>query len=139
MTRRKIAVIGGGISGLTGGHMLPARSAVRASWNYSLSCRGPGAARAGIGYHLNRLRGLPPGTDYIVTLGGQRGIDPARVVAARQYAHPAYTRESVAPQELLPGLNTSVTAFAGAYHGRGFHEDGCRSGMAAARALGGAW
>ena len=47
------------------------------------------------------------------------------------YAHPAYTRESVAAQSRLPGLNTTVTAFAGAYHGWGFHEDGCRSGVAA--------
>jgi predicted NAD/FAD-binding protein len=55
------------------------------------------------------------------------------------YAHPAYTPASVAAQRRLPGLNTNVTAFAGAYHGWGFHEDGCRSGAAAARALGGAW
>ena len=55
------------------------------------------------------------------------------------YAHPEYTRESVAAQRRLPGLNTGVTAFAGAYHGWGFHEDGCRSGVAAAQALGGTW
>ena len=46
---------------------------------------------------------------------------------------------SVAAQRRLPGLNTAVTAFAGAYHGWGFHEDGCRSGAEAARALGGTW
>jgi predicted NAD/FAD-binding protein len=55
------------------------------------------------------------------------------------YAHPAYTPSSVAAQRRLPGLNTNVTAFAGAYHGWGFHEDGCRSGAAAARCLGGTW
>ncbi len=85
------------------------------------------------------VRGLPPGRDYIVTLGGERAVDPARVIATMDYAHPAYTRESVAAQRRLPGLNTPVTAFAGAYHGWGFHEDGCRSGATAARALGGAW
>jgi len=51
------------------------------------------------------------------------------------YDHPAYTRESVAAQSRLPGLNTAVTAFAGAYHGWGFHEDGCKAGVAAALAL----
>jgi len=50
-----------------------------------------------------------------------------------------FTAHFVAAQRRLPGLNTHVTAFAGAYHGWGFHEDGCRSGAAAARALGGRW
>jgi len=120
--------------------LLPPSTAVRASWNYALTCRdGPGAASARISYHLNRLQGLPPDRDYIVTLGGEAAVDPAQVIAKMDYAHPAYTRESVAAQRRLPGLNTRITAFAGAYHGWGFHEDGCRSGAAAAAALGGAW
>jgi predicted NAD/FAD-binding protein len=125
--------------------LLPSRGAVRASWNYSLDCQadGPAPAGAGISYYLNQLQGLPRGNgcrDYVVTLGGAaRSVDPARVIAVLDYAHPAYTRESVAAQRRLPDLNSAVTVFAGAYHGWGFHEDGCRSGAAAARALGGAW
>jgi predicted NAD/FAD-binding protein len=121
--------------------LLPRRGAVRASWNYALSCHDDGLAGAPgrVSYHMNRLQGLPSGTDYIVTLGGREDIDPASVIDVMDYAHPAYTRESVAAQSRLPALNTTVTAFAGAYHGWGFHEDGCRSGAAAARALGGVW
>ena len=44
------------------------------------------------------------------------------------YAHPTYTASSVAAQAELPSLNSDRLAFAGAYHGWGFHEDGCRSG-----------
>jgi uncharacterized protein len=119
----------------TDARLLPASPAVRASWNYSLA-RGGGAR---ISYHLNRLQGLPADPDYILTLNDEAGIDRARVVATMDYAHPAYTRESVAAQRRLPELNTGITAFAGAYHGWGFHEDGCRSGAAAASALGGTW
>jgi uncharacterized protein len=124
----------------TDARLLPSRPAVRASWNYALSCDGGSpTAPARVSYHMNRLQGLPPGTDYVVTLGGREDIDPASVIAVMDYAHPAYTRASVAAQSRLPGLNTAVTAFAGAYHGWGFHEDGCRAGAAAARALGGRW
>jgi predicted NAD/FAD-binding protein len=123
----------------TDSRLIPASPAVRASWNYSLTCQGAGALLPKISYHLNRLQGLPAETDYIVTLGGAAEVDPELVIDTMDYAHPAYTRESVAAQRRLPGLNTSVTAFAGAYHGWGFHEDGCRSGVTAARALGGTW
>jgi uncharacterized protein len=124
----------------TDASLLPPREAVRASWNYALSCHdGSAEAPARVSYHMNRLQGLPTDRDYIVTLGGREDVDPASVIAVMDYAHPAYTRESVAAQSRLPGLNTSVTAFAGAYHGWGFHEDGCRAGVAAARALGGSW
>jgi len=123
----------------TDGRLLPARASVRASWNYAQCCRGRPAAAPRISYYLNRLQGLPETRDYIVTLGDSGDIDPARLIATMQYAHPLYTRQSVTAQSRLPGLNTAVTAFAGAYHGWGFHEDGCRSGVAAARALGGVW
>jgi uncharacterized protein len=124
----------------TDARLLPPRGTVRASWNYSLSCHDASAARpALVSYDMNRLQGLPTDRDYVVTLGGLDAVDPASVIAVMDYSHPAYTRESVAAQSRLPCLNTEVTAFAGAYHGWGFHEDGCRAGVAAARVLGGSW
>ncbi len=53
------------------------------------------------------------------------------------YLHPTYTAASVAAQRRLAGLNGDRLAFAGAYHGWGFHEDGCRSGVEAAASAGG--
>jgi uncharacterized protein len=125
--------------------LLPSRHRARASWNYELTDCGSGAktAAAGTGtmvsYHMNRLQSLSADEDYIVTLGGQDVVEPWHVLDRMDYAHPAYTPESVAAQRRLPELSTGVTAFAGAYHGWGFHEDGCRSGVEAAQALGGTW
>ena len=55
------------------------------------------------------------------------------------YHHPIYTPDSTAAQKLLPALSDDRLAFAGAYHGWGFHEDGARSGAEAARVLGVDW
>jgi predicted NAD/FAD-binding protein len=55
------------------------------------------------------------------------------------YDHPIYTPESVAAQSRLGALATDRTVYAGAYHGWGFHEDGCRSGVQAARHFGVSW
>ena len=55
------------------------------------------------------------------------------------YEHPLYTPESVAAQRRVPALNTGRTAFAGAWQGWGFHEDGCASGVRAAESLGVSW
>jgi predicted NAD/FAD-binding protein len=51
-----------------------------------------------------------------------------------------YTADALDAQRLLPRLSGQQdTAFCGAYHGWGFHEDGCVSGIRAALALGFAW
>ena len=78
-------------------------------------------------------------TTYVVSLNAEDRVKPDRVIERMDYAHPAYTRESVAAQADLPSLNDGVTAFAGAWQGWGFHEDGARSGVAAARSLGASW
>lgn len=129
--------------------LLPRRRGARASWNYlKPSCAdatgGPDgsagtAAPVLVSYDMNRLMRLTDPDDWVVTLNGTGRIDPDTVVARMTYEHPVYTPESVTAQRRLPELNTPVTAFAGAYHGWGFHEDGCASGVRAARALGVSW
>ncbi|MEU6175415.1 FAD-dependent oxidoreductase [Streptantibioticus parmotrematis] len=119
--------------------VLPRARAARASWNYRMaSCRTP-ADRVQVSYHMNRLQRLDTPEDYVVTLNAAELAGSDRVIARMTYEHPVYTPESVAAQRRLPELNTSVTAYAGAYHGWGFHEDGCRSGVEAAAALGVRW
>ncbi|MGW8890126.1 NAD(P)/FAD-dependent oxidoreductase [Streptomyces sp. NPDC055749] len=119
--------------------LLPSSPRARASWNYFMpSCAAPVDA-VQVSYDMNRLQRLPAGNDHIVTLNADGQVDPAKVLARMVYEHPVYTPESVAAQPQLPELNTAVTAFAGAYHGWGFHEDGCRSGVDAAAALGARW
>ena len=123
----------------TDASVLPASPRARASWNYHLTSCDAAAARVRVSYHMNRLQRLPAGQDYLVTLNSAGSIDPRRALAEMDYAHPVYTPASVAAQRELPGLNDGVTAYAGAYHGWGFHEDGCRSGVAAAASLGSRW
>ncbi|MFE7174544.1 NAD(P)/FAD-dependent oxidoreductase [Streptomyces sp. NPDC057616] len=119
--------------------LLPRARGARASWNYLMPSCTAGADRVRVSYDMNRLQRLDAPETFVVTLGGEERVDPARVRARMVYEHPVYTPESVAAQRRLPELSTSVTAFAGAYHGWGFHEDGCRSGVLAAAALGAHW
>ena len=123
----------------TDDHLLPAAPGARASWNYLLPSCHAGPDRVLVSYDLNRLQALATRTPHLVTLNATDRIDPDRVLARMTYEHPIYTTRSVAAQRHLPELNDGTIAFAGAYHGWGFHEDGCRAGVAAAQSLGVAW
>ncbi|MFE9537370.1 NAD(P)/FAD-dependent oxidoreductase [Streptomyces sp. NPDC006691] len=119
--------------------VLPTARRARASWNYRMpSCRTT-ADKVQVSYDMSRLQRLEGPRPYIVSLNAEGRIDDAQVLDRMTYEHPAYTRESVAAQRQMPRLNTPVTVYAGAYHGWGFHEDGCRSGVRAAAALGVPW
>ena len=119
--------------------VLPARRTGRASWNYRLEGCRTVTDRSRVSYWMNRLQGHPESDPLVVTLNPGDGETPSDVVATMTYLHPTYTAASVAAQRRLAGLNSDRLAFAGAYHGWGFHEDGCRSGVAAAEALGASW
>jgi predicted NAD/FAD-binding protein len=119
--------------------LLPAARRARASWNYRMDgCAGT-LDDVQVSYWMNRLQDLDEPLDYLVTLNATARVDPGTVLRRMVYEHPVYTPASVAAQRRLPGLNAGRTAFAGAYHGWGFHEDGCASGVRAAAAFGAGW
>ena len=116
--------------------VLPRATRARASWNYQIR-DDDGIV---VSYDLTRLMRLPVQSPrLLVTMGRTDLVDPGTVIDEMTYEHPVYTRESVAAQARLPHLNTPRIAFAGAYHGWGFHEDGAASGARAAAQLGVAW
>ncbi|MFF5503721.1 NAD(P)/FAD-dependent oxidoreductase [Streptomyces roseolus] len=119
--------------------VLPRSPRARACWNYRMTGCDPTTEPVRVSYDMRRLQRLPAGADYLVTLGGEDGIAADRVVERMVYEHPVYTPASVAAQRELPRLDTATTAYAGAWRGWGFHEDGCRSGVEAARSLGVNW
>lgn len=118
---------------------LPTATAARSSWNYRMDDCAQRSDRTAVTYWMNRLQGIESTEPFLVTLNASERIDPAKVVARMDYTHPIYTPQSVAAQGELKSLFTDRTVFAGAYHGWGFHEDGCRSGVDAALALGTVW
>ncbi|MFD8467273.1 NAD(P)/FAD-dependent oxidoreductase [Streptomyces cyaneofuscatus] len=119
--------------------LLPRSRGARASWNYLMPSCAADADRVTVSYDMNRLQRLDAPETFVVTLNGSDRVDPGSVRARMVYEHPVYTPESVSAQARLAALSGPVTAFAGAYHGWGFHEDGCRSGAEAAAALGVTW
>jgi len=123
----------------TDGSLLPRTERARASWNYRMDSCTSDDRRVKISYDLKRLQRISDPADYVVTLNGGDSIDPERILAEMSYAHPTYTHASVAAQLEVAALNTGRTAYAGAWQGWGFHEDGCASGVRAAESFGVSW
>ena len=124
----------------TDDRLLPRRPGDRAAWNYRSEHCGASSPRPTVTYSMNRLQGLGGPGEILVTLNRTAEIDPTAIIRLIDDAHPQMTFESLAAQPDLRLLNgRRRTAFAGAWQGYGFHEDGLASGLRAAAALGGRW
>jgi len=112
---------------------LPRRPRLHAAWNY-VSPSTPD--QVAVTYSMTKLQRLPGGdtAPYLVTLNPH--APPRGVLHATAFRHPQFDRAALAAQAELPRLASPHTAFAGAYFGFGFHEDGMASGLAAAARVG---
>jgi hypothetical protein len=112
---------------------LPRRKAAHASWNYVAD---PDTSRVAVTYSMSRLQGLPDDPPYLVTLNPRTELAAADILHEAWFDHPQFDRAALAAQRALPRLaGVQRTYYAGAHFGFGFHEDGCRSGLAAAARL----
>lgn len=116
---------------------MPRRPLAWSSWNYLQVAGDRDSARpVTLTYWLHRLQPLPFSTPLFETLNPPREPAAGSVIAEFEYAHPLLDRAAVAAQaevERLQGQHN--TWFAGAWLGYGFHEDGLKSGLAAARGV----
>lgn len=117
--------------------VLPTPNKARASWNYSMVDCKQDSSQVLVSYWMNLLMRLPGQTDYVVTLNGK--ISEDKKIAEMQYEHPVFTVKALKAAEYLREAGGDRLAFAGAHLGWGFHEDGARSGVAAARKFGANW
>jgi predicted NAD/FAD-binding protein len=124
----------------TDASLLPARPSNRSSWNYRSPGCGVYADRPSVTYSLNRLQRLEAADEHCVTLNRTSDIAPGAVIRVLTYEHPKVTFASLAAATRARTLGAERrTAFAGAWQGNGFHEDGLASGLRAAAALGVDW
>ncbi len=115
--------------------LLPRRLAARASWNYFVPP--DHGAPATLTYDMNRLQRIPTRERYLVTLNSTSRIDANRILRRMTYQHPLYNLAAMRAQQRWAEISgRRHVSFCGAYWGYGFHEDGYKSALRVAQALG---
>lgn len=112
----------------TDSSVLPKRKAAWASWNFRIPKEDNANGLPKITYNMNILQGIQSKHTFCVSLNDDEAINPNKIIAQYQYAHPQYTASSVKAQKHRRNINgKNNTWFCGAYWYNGFHEDGLRS------------
>ncbi|SFN13220.1 NAD(P)/FAD-dependent oxidoreductase [Dokdonella immobilis] len=118
--------------------LLPRNRRAWAAWNAHIPADRD--APCTVSYWMNALQSIESSEALIVSLNRSTEIDPIRVLCRRHYRHPVQTPASAAARQRKAEIQgRSGTWFAGAYWGFGFHEDGMRSAVEVANALGAEW
>ena len=117
--------------------LLPRSRDAWAAWNYAAGSGDPDTRPVSVSYYLNMLQPLPFAKPVIVTLNPSHPPRAELVLKSFEYAHPIFDRAAIESQRELPAIQGKRhTWYCGAWTGYGFHEDGLRSGIAVANALG---
>ena len=121
----------------TDSRVLPQKKIAWAAWNYERAARN-GSESPGVCLHylLNMLQPLPFAQPVVVSLNPVQAIAPQHILGEYDYMHPVFDLAALQAQRQLPRLQGQRHSyFCGAWTGYGFHEDGLKSGLHAARLL----
>ncbi len=117
--------------------VLPARRKAWAAWNYERAAtNATESSRVCLHYLINQLQPVPFSQNVVVSLNPVREIASEHVLGEFDYAHPVFDLDAIRAQVNVASLQGQChTYYAGAWMGYGFHEDGLKAGLAAARQL----
>jgi len=122
--------------------LMPTRRRAWASWNYLGDGADDRDRAVSLTYWMNLLQNIDPARPLFVTLNPARPPREELTHAVIDYRHPQFDGLAWTAQDAVEALQGQRrTWHSGAWLGYGFHEDGLRSGLRAALALGGsvAW
>ncbi|MCO5057625.1 MAG: FAD-dependent oxidoreductase [Rhizobiaceae bacterium] len=117
--------------------LMPKRKQAWAAWNYLRSSTDGDDTAICVSYWMNRLQGIDPQLPLFVTLNPS--IEPREELVFGEWSfdHPQFDARALSAQSRVSEIQgVRRTWFAGAWTAAGFHEDGLRSGLDAAQALG---
>ncbi|MBC3880003.1 FAD-dependent oxidoreductase [Undibacterium sp. LX40W] len=119
--------------------LLPSNKNVWSAWNYiGTKATGPeDQAAVCVSYLLNQLQRLEIKAPVIVTLNPAVEPQPSKVLRSFDYEHPIFDQAAIDAQVALVEIQgKNKVWFTGAWSGYGFHEDGLKSALKVATAIG---
>ena len=113
---------------------MPKRKKAWASWVY---LENDTQTSVSLSYWMNSLQPLPTTTPVIVTLNPSRPPLPELTYDQHQFEHPLLDKTAIEAQKNIVQIQgVDRIWYCGAWQGYGFHEDGLRSAVDVAKALG---
>ena len=106
--------------------IMPKKKLSWAAWNYNIDSSD--SEPISLTYNMNILQNIKSKKDLLVTLNPKKQIQKENIIKNLKYSHPKFSIKGISAQRMknkISGKNRSF--FAGAYWGKGFHEDGVKS------------
>lgn len=118
--------------------LMPKRKRAWGTWTYFGSMEEiEGAKKANITYYMNALQHIDTDQPVLVTLNPVIEPKTSKTYSHYTYSHPIFSTKAIRAQSELHTLqNKQRSLFCGSYFGYGFHEDGLKSAIRAAKHLG---